>query len=277
MPARAFLLLVLGLAIGSSVGCASFLGLPLKPMSEDASGSASAQGNLAKRQPQPATCVALGDLHEKAATEPGRSPAEQEELRNKARLSYQQALQISPQDLPALMALARLYNSEDDFERAVATFERAVAAHPKNPAPRYELGMCQARRKNWDAALQSLQKAVELDPENRAYRHTYGLCLARAQRYDESFAVLTKLDGPAAAHYDLARMLHHLGQDEASKEHLRLALAQKPDHFGAQQLLLTLQAGTAEPVYPGLVEGTANQDAAATQAALGRPVHVVHP
>jgi hypothetical protein len=73
------------------------------------------------------------------------------------------------------------------------------------------------------------------------------LCLARAQRLDESFKVLAKLEGVPEAHYDLARMLHHLDQDEASREHLRQALAQKPQHFEAQQLLETLESKAADP------------------------------
>src|SRR5258707_669438 len=105
MPARASLLLLVGLAMSSAVGCATFSGSSSAPNGEDAALSARVEGSLAKRQPQPATCVAYGELHEKAAIDPGRSTAEQEDFRNKARLAYQQALQISPNDLSALTAL----------------------------------------------------------------------------------------------------------------------------------------------------------------------------
>src|SRR5262249_47951943 len=156
-------------------GCATLPSLSWTPTG-DGSG-ARAEAKAAKRQPLPATCVAFGELHESAAADPGRSSAEQEQLHNKARVAYQQALQASPNDLPALLALARLYTSEGDYERALATYDRAITAHPKDPKPRYEQGMCHARRKKWDLALISLQKALELDPENPSYRHTYGLCL----------------------------------------------------------------------------------------------------
>jgi tetratricopeptide (TPR) repeat protein len=186
--------------------------------------------------------VAYGELQEKAALDPGRSPAEQEELRNRARSAYLDALRVHPDDRSALMALARLYDTQKDYEQAVATYKQAIQLYPKEGALWYELGMCFARRKSWDPALSSLQRAVQLEPDNRRYGHAYGFALARAQRYDESFAVLAKLDGPAGAHYDLARMLHHLEQDEASKEHLRLALARNPDLAAAQQLLTELEA-----------------------------------
>jgi tetratricopeptide (TPR) repeat protein len=245
MPARGSLLFLTGLALGSAVGCATLPGLSPAPTGD--SSSTRAEGKAAKRQPLPATCVAFGELQESAAADSTRSPAEQEQLRNKARLAYQQALQASPNDLPALLALARLYMSEGDYERALATYERAIAAHPKDAKPRYELGMCNARRKKWDLALENLKKAIELDPENRSYQRTYGLCLARAQRPEESFKALAKLEGVVEAHYDLARMLHHLDQDDAAKEHLRRALAQKPEHLEAQQLLEALESRAADP------------------------------
>jgi tetratricopeptide (TPR) repeat protein len=249
MP-RAYLLLMVGWGISGVLGCATFPGGPSGANNQGSSTTARAETNGPKRQPRASTYVAFGELHERTATEPGRSPAEQEELRNKARLAYQQALQVDPKDLPALKALARLYASEGDYDRALATYNRAIQDHPKDAALRFELGMSQARRKNWDLALQSLQMAIQIDPENRRYRHTYGLCLARGQRYDESLAVLAKLEGAAQAHYDLARMMHHLEQDEAAKEHLRLALNQNPEFFDAQQLLTELDGAPSNATSP---------------------------
>ena len=53
-------------------------------------------------------------------------------------------------------------------------------------------------------------------------------------------------------------MLHHLDQDQDSKEHLRLALAQNPEHFGAQQLLEALETGTPDLAYPIVPAGAEN-------------------
>src|SRR6266849_5672142 len=122
MPARASLLFLTGLAFGGAVGCATLPGFTSAPTGDCS--SARAEGKAAKRQPQPATCVAFGELQESAAADPLRSLADQEQLRNKARLAYQQALQVSPNDLPALLALARLYASEGDYERASAYYAR---------------------------------------------------------------------------------------------------------------------------------------------------------
>jgi tetratricopeptide (TPR) repeat protein len=244
----------------------SVLGCVTVPSSSPGGTSdAAVQATAGKRKPKPSTLVAYGEIHERAATDPGRSPAEQEELRSRARSAYQQALEINPKDRPALIALARLYTSVGDYDRAVATYNRAIRDYPKDAALRYELGICHGRRKNWDVALQSMQMAARLDPENRRYVHGYGLGLARAQRYEESFAVLAKLEGHAQAHYDLARMMHHLDQNELSKEQLRLALAQNPELIAAEQLLAELE-GSADPAYPTVPAGARSPNGSANQA-----------
>jgi tetratricopeptide (TPR) repeat protein len=246
MQPRALVLLLIGLIMPGALGCVTLPGSPSTANGEEA---AQAQ-SFAKRKPRASTYVAYGELHEKAASEPGRTAADQAELLNKARLAYQKALEIDPKDAAALLALARLYSSLGDYERAVATYNRAIQSHPKETALRYELGMCHARFKKWEPAIQSLQSALQGDPDNRRYRYNYGLCLARARRYGESLLVLEKLEGPANAHYDLARMMYHLDQDEACKEQLRMALAKNPNLVGAQQLLAELENATPSPAKP---------------------------
>jgi tetratricopeptide (TPR) repeat protein len=270
MSARAYLLLIAELVLTGGSGCTTLPALPSGQSGEPAAVSTRTEASGSKRQPRPSTLIAYGDLQEKAATDPGCSPAQQEELRNKARLAYEQALRIHPNDQAALMALARLYSTEGDYERAVSTYNQAIQAYPKDAALRYELGMYHARRRNWDLALQSLRQAAQADPHSRRYEYAYGLCLARARRPNEGFAVLAKLEGTASAHYDIARMLHHLEQDEACKEHLRLALSQNPELEAARQLLAALETPTRYPAHP-ILSAAANAEGSAVQAAFENP------
>ena len=197
-----------------------------------------------KHPPKASTCVAFGAFSERCTLDTARyGPVERDRLNDQARKAYQQALQIDPANLEALSALARLYVRIADHDKAVATYERAVQAHPKRTELWYELGMCHAQKKEWDLALKHIQKAVELDPENRMYARSFGFCLARAGRVDESIAVFARFDGEAAAHYNVARMLHHMNQDDVSKDHLRRAIALAPDLVAARQLLTSLERG----------------------------------
>jgi tetratricopeptide (TPR) repeat protein len=219
--------------------------------------SGSKDQELSKRQPKPATCVAFGDFCDRSAEDPKRLPADRQRLLDEARVAYQQALQNDPNNLAALHSLARLYNEMDDYPRAVATYQKALKVHPQQTVLWYELGMTYARHKEWEPALQHLQHAVELDPEQRVYAHSYGFCLARAGRYAESLAAFTRVEEEGVAHYDLARMLHHMKEEELSKAHLRLALAKKPDLAPAREMLASLE-GAPGQVQPAGTQSSEN-------------------
>lgn len=72
-----------------------------------------------------------------------------------------------------------------------------------------------------------------------------GMCLARAGQTDEALLVLMRVEGEAQAHYTVARMMHHMKQDEASKKYARQALVADPKLEGARQLLAELEGGAA--------------------------------
>jgi tetratricopeptide (TPR) repeat protein len=206
---------------------------------------------LPKRKPLPSTCVAIATLSEHTAAEPNCAPADRDRLRDQARQAYQQALEEDPNYLPAQTGLAHLYIDIEDYDRAVATFQKAIQSHPKESSLHYELGMCYARRKMWDPAVEHLRQATIMDPEQRLYSRTLGFCLARAGRYEESLTAFARLEGDAVAHYNLARMLHHLHQDDLSKQHLQQALELKPGLTPAQELLNALAANAAPVAPPG--------------------------
>jgi tetratricopeptide (TPR) repeat protein len=202
--------------------------------------------NLPKRTPHASTCVSFGDFREREAMEPKTAEADKQQMHDQARRAYQQALEIDPKCLAAYTGLARLYTNVGDHVRAVATYEKALKVHPKDAVVHFELGMCHARHKEWEPALASLHAALKLDPENRQYATTLGYSLARTGHFEESLALFATLEGKAVAHYKVARMAHHLHQDETAARYLAVALAEKPDLAGARQLQQEL-AGRQPP------------------------------
>jgi tetratricopeptide (TPR) repeat protein len=227
---------------------------PTAPVTPDASAytpvalEVTKEKDLPKRQPKPSTLVALGAFQEREAADPKYSPQDREQLIDRARRSYQQALEIEPNNIPALKALALLYVTIKDHDRAIAAYQSALKAVPKDASIWFDLGMYQMQCKEWAPAVEDLRQAVALDPENRHYTKTLGFCLARAGRFDESLICLQQAVGPAEAHYDVARMQLHLQQDEAAKRHLYLALQADPQHHGARELLARLEAPPTQQV-----------------------------
>jgi len=241
MDCRMSLLVVLVLA-GNCCGCLttkSSTQTPAPPSvtqtPTDAQISKAKPGPL--RQPKAETIVALGVLKEREADKAPEDAELQQRLRDQARRAFQEAIKTNPKCLAAHQGLARVYLAQGDEERALETYRKATAQFPKEPSLWIDLAMCHNRKKNWDSAIQSLNKALELDPENRLGIQTLGLTLARAGRVDESVACLQKITAAANAHYQVARMMHHLQRRDLCRQHLQLALQANPNFQPAQQLL----------------------------------------
>jgi tetratricopeptide (TPR) repeat protein len=217
--------------------------------------------DLPKRQPKPSTFVALGNFQEREAVGSERTPQDREQLLDRARRSYQQALEIDPNNVAALKALAQLYVTTKDHDRAIGTYQSALKAAPKDASIWFDLGMYQMQCKEWASAVEDMRQAVALDPENRHYTKTLGFCLARAGRFDESLICLQQAVGPAEAHYDVARMQLHLQQGEAARQHLYLALQADPQHKEARMLLAQLEAPPVPPVDTSAPTPTPNRPA----------------
>jgi tetratricopeptide (TPR) repeat protein len=207
-----------------------------------ASAKITPEKDLPKRPPQAMTCVAFGKLHLESARDGNRPQAQQRELYETARQYFQQAIKTDPKCTDAYHGLVRAYEGVGDHARVLETYQKAQKAFPKEAAFHYELGMYQARRKDWNSSLPCLTKATELAPENRTYANMLGFCLARMGRYDESMAWFTKTVGEAQAHYNLARVLHHVKQEDACKRHLKQALAIQPGHKEAQDFLAQIES-----------------------------------
>ncbi|OAI41730.1 hypothetical protein AYO40_02465 [Planctomycetaceae bacterium SCGC AG-212-D15] len=203
-----------------------------------------------KRPPKPESLVALANFRAKSANEPNRTPAIQEALRDEARLAYQKAIELDPKCLVAYIGLASLYQDMSEYDRASAAFDKATKLAPKNAEVWFRYGMCQARHKDWEKAVDSLRTANQIDPENKRYLNSLGFSLARSGRFDESYSCFAKEMGEGKAHYNVARMLHHVQRDTECKRHLELALKVSPDLEDARKLLAEVENGTNKDVVP---------------------------
>jgi tetratricopeptide (TPR) repeat protein len=267
MDCRKPAVLAVGLFLGG-LGCTHLQKLPETPDALPPGAEVRKEADKPARQPQPATLVAYGNLHERSANEPDVPQANRDMMLDQARKSYQQALKVDPKYIPAMLALARLYEARDDHARALAMYDQALRLNPKDAGIWCDLGMCRARRKEWGEAITALRKATELDPENKQYSNYLGFTLARAGQFDESYNAFRKTQGEAVAHYNVARMLNHVGQTELGKQHLRLALQADPKMAQAQQLLAQL-----ENPNPNAIATAPAEDNAVAPAGLQAPAN----
>jgi predicted Zn-dependent protease len=191
--------------------------------------------------------VALGDP----------SPPNKDEMLDMARHRYERALKQDPKHQGALLGLARMYVRTGEREKAAAAFKRYVDVHPKDAAVQHEAAMACARFQDWTGACAWCDAALRLDPENRAMQKTRGFCLARAGRWDEAFAAMCRVMPEAQARYNIAAVLLHTNQPEASRQQLQLALRADPQHANTIDMLAELDH--THPVNPAVGGGNAIQ------------------
>lgn len=243
MVSRISFLIMLGMTL-SGLGCVQSQGLPTAPPPPQPKiqpePTITKAAPKTKRPPKPATFVAWGDLREQEAEEPGVDQARKMNLYDEARQCYQKALKVDPKNLAAYNGLARVYLKMEHCDRALEVYNQAVEKFPKEFGLWYDMGMCHCRVKQWDKAVFSFKKALEVDPENRPVTQTLGFCLARAGHIPESLEALQKIMKPAQAHFQIARMLHHVERDDLCREELHKALAIDPEFTPAHAMLASL-------------------------------------
>jgi tetratricopeptide (TPR) repeat protein len=236
------------------------------------------------------TYVAFGDFRASSAQSKEQTPAQRDQYRDEARLSYLKAIELDPKYLPAYVALARFQQRCEDYAGAVAVYQKALELAPRDASLWFEVGMCQCRMKDWGAAVVNMRKALELEPGNRKFASITGFTLARAGLWEEAFAVLAQANGEARAHYDVARMLRHLNRRDEARRHALSATVKDPNLKAARELLNEIDnprpapapaviqtTSYTEPADPAQVSSSASTDSPAmpkiiTPRSLGAPV-----
>ncbi len=230
-----------------------------------------------KHPPQAATCVAFGDWQAQEAETPNLSEETRKAKREEARKEYEQAISVDPHYLLAYLSLAKFDIALKDHADAEAAYRKAAQLFPNEPRVFFEMGRCYVGEEQWDRAIQAFSRAVTLDPKNRQYVDTLGWTEARAGRYDDGLSTFRKVYDESEAQWRLAQMLEYLGKTDLCRQHLQTALTSDPKMDKAKALLAKLDAPpTANGVQPAAFV-TADKPAtpAVVPAVAMNPAHSV--
>ncbi len=208
--------------------------------------------DLPKRTPKAETSVNIGNMRLLAAMDGSAQGAEREWSLEDARKFYNQALKTDPKCMEAYSGLAQVELTCGNYEGGIAYYQKGLAVDAKHAPLGYEMGICQARRRDWPAAQNSLSKASDLQPDNHVFVKTLAFCQAKNGRYEDSIASFKRIMDEGQAHYNLARLLHHENQDDLSRLHLHMALQANPKLTPAQDLLARLDGPPSAPSSAGV-------------------------
>jgi Tfp pilus assembly protein PilF len=180
---------------------------------------------------------------------------------------YQKSLQMTPNDVRAMIGYARLLDREGNFREAERLYHQALEIEPTNVVALNDLGMVYARQGMFDHALKSLSQAVQMQPTNQRYCNNIAIVLIDAGRSDEAFERLAVVHGEATAHYNLGYLLARRNMNDQAVGHLRQALTMNPRLSPARQLLDNLASSVAY-VPPAVAQPSPHVFGYPTNAAL---------
>jgi TolB-like protein/tetratricopeptide (TPR) repeat protein len=172
---------------------------------------------------------------------------------------YDQALELDPDNMPALTGLATglaisvvsLWTEarEADVRRAEALASRARALDPHDPSCHYAMGFVRRVQNRFDEAISELEAAIRLNPNMHLAYDTLGFTKAFVGRGDEAlshFADAIRLSprDPMLfiGYFGFGWAQFLLGNDDQAAEMLRKSIALNPGYSPAHLFLTAAYA-----------------------------------
>ena len=93
--------------------------------------------------------------------------------------AYKKALEISPENADARIALGDLYSHRGQYSEALAEYANVLRAHPDNALPHYRIADANLQMGNFSEAAAAAAKALKIDPQLRKARYVNGIAMVR--------------------------------------------------------------------------------------------------
>ena len=173
---------------------------------------------------------------------------------------YDQALELDPDNMPALTGLATglaisvvsLWTEarEADLRRAEALASRARALDPHDASCRYAMGFVRRMQNRFDEAISELEAAVRLNPNMHLAYDTLGFTKALVGRGEEALSHFAERDPPQSTRPDAIHWVFRLrlgpvllgNGDQEAAEMLRKSIALNPGYSPAHLFLTAAYA-----------------------------------
>lgn len=159
---------------------------------------------------------------------------------DRAIATYQKALAIDPANADVHYILGRTYLLQERLEEAIAALRQAVALRPDDVQSLEALGQSYLAEAAWAEALAVYQHLAELRPQEASVYLAMGDAYSRLGRLEDAAAAYqraTELEASANAFTLLGLMKVQLGDIDGATASYRQALALDPNHAAAHQSL----------------------------------------
>ena len=139
---------------------------------------------------------------------------------------------------------APMNNAQAEWMDTALSHISAVAAHPENAGAHLNLGIWLASEERWEAAVESFQRALSFDPQLEQARIGLGACLLKLDRTEEALDVFEGEDGPGL--FGKAVALQLLGRFGEAAGAYDTLLASDPNSEEALANVIAMSADTRD-------------------------------
>jgi tetratricopeptide (TPR) repeat protein len=173
-----------------------------------------------------------------------------------ARQKYRDVLQKNPEDVEAIIGLARIDELNGQIEDAEKALQKAVALSPDTSTTHAALGQFYSNQKRWSDATDSYNKAVLEEPCDNDARFRLAVALVRRGDVAGALPHFIRTVGDFEAHYNAAVILKEEGRLKEAQEQAEIAVAKKPELAKARELLAEIrrpersESGNAPTILP---------------------------
>ena len=168
---------------------------------------------------------------------------------SRAETSFNRALDLKPDSMPALNGAAAAAEKQNLDEKALAYLIRARAANPNDVTTLAHFGEVCIRRDLGPDARDALEKAHQLDPANNSVVYLLARANISLENWQRAYDLFRELSGRvpafAPAYYAMGWLDVKLNRSEDARRQLEKALSLEPNLAGARYELaqLTLEDG----------------------------------
>jgi tetratricopeptide (TPR) repeat protein len=143
------------------------------------------------------------------------------------------AYEAQPRTSDAMLLVGQLWTEIGDFERAIATLQRALAANPKLAKAHFYEGLAYIRWEKWPEAAEQFEDELQVTPDDLDALYHLGFVDQQQSKVDEALALYLRVikanPNYANAQYEAGKIMVDRGKFGDAVGHLEIAAGLSPE------------------------------------------------